>query len=381
MNDAGFPNEAMSLSGSLATMQLGDLLQWCGTNLKTGTLRVKRGPIEKALFFNEGRLFSSTSSNPRETLGQFLIRAGYITEKELFRALIEQDRSSSPLGQVLVTTGLISEEELEELLRLKTEESIYDCFLWKHGEFVFDEGVLPEKIPISLSLDMTGVILEGARRTDEWERINRVFPSRLTTFEVVPEGVERAEELGDEERRILELVEKGKNLVELALELHAVEFYAASRLLGLHARGLVKVKEAPEEIDLDQQVTELREKLTDGVRLYNEGEYERALEAFQSALEVDPQNKHARLFALKIERIRADLDKVSEIPLHAVPRLKVTLVELAGLDLDPQEGFVLSRVNGEWDVDSITKICPMGEKEVLLIFQRLLEEDLIELGE
>ena len=166
----------MSLSGSLATMQLGDLLQWCGTNLKTGTLHVKRGPIEKQLFFKDGRLFSSVSSSPRETLGQFLIRSGHITEEELFKALIEQDRSNRPLGQILVASEVITEDVLEELLKLKTEEAIYDCFLWKDGEFTFDNDTLPETIPVALPLDLTGVILEGARRTDEWQRIHEVFP-------------------------------------------------------------------------------------------------------------------------------------------------------------------------------------------------------------
>ena len=70
-------------------MGLGELLQWCGLNLKTGTLRVKRDPIEKRFFFKEGRLFSSVSSNPRGTLGQSLIRSGHITEEELFKALTD----------------------------------------------------------------------------------------------------------------------------------------------------------------------------------------------------------------------------------------------------------------------------------------------------
>ena len=38
-----------------------------------------------------------------------------------------------------------------------------------------------------------------------------------------------------------------------------------------------------------------------------------------------------------------------------------------------------SRVNGEWDVQSILKLCPMGEDEALLIFARLLERKLIRL--
>lgn len=371
----------MSLSGNLATMQLGDLLQWCGGNLKTGTLRVIRGPIEKKLFFKDGRLFSSTSSSPRETLGQFLIRSGHITEEELFKALIEQDRSSRPLGQILIASEVISEEVLDELLRLKTEEAIYDCFLWNDGEFNFEDDDLPEAIPISLPLDLTGVILEGARRSDEWERIHEVFPSRLTIFEVNHEVMEENEDLNEEERRVLELVARGKNIAEISLELHSVEFYAASRLLDLHMRKLVIVKETPEEVDYEQQVTELRDKLDTGVSLYNNGDYENSLAAFESALAVDTQNKYARLFTLKIRRILDDLEKVSEIPPNAVPHLKVTLVKLAQLDLDPQEGFVLSRVNGEWDIASITMICPLAEQEVLIIFKRLLDQGLIELQE
>lgn len=362
-------------------MQLGDLLQWCGTNLKTGTLLVKRGPIEKQLFFKEGRLFSSISSSPRETLGQFLIRSGHITEEELFKALIEQDRSNRPLGQILLATEVIDEGVLEELLRLKTEEAIYDCFLWKDGEFTFEMDVLPEAIPVSLPLDLTGVILEGARRSDEWNRIHEVFPSRLTTFDVNHDAVEEDANISDEDKRVLELVARGKNLAEISLELHAVEFYAASRLLQLHERDLVIVKDSPEETDYDQQVTELRDKLDTGVSLYNAGDYGNALIAFEDALQVDTQNKYARLFTLKIQRILDDMDKVSEIPLDAVPHLKVTLIELSQLDLDPQEGFVLSRVNGDWDVESITKICPMAEQEVLIIFKRLIDQELIELAD
>ena len=41
---------------------------------------------------------------------------------------------------------------------------------------------------------------------------------------------------------------------------------------------------------------------------------------------------------------------------------------------------MLSRVNGEWDVQSILKLCPMGEEEAMLIFARLLERRLIELA-
>ena len=53
--------------------------------------------------------------------------------------------------------------------------------------------------------------------------------------------------------------------------------------------------------------------------------------------------------------------------------------ELTMQDLDAQEGFVVSRVNGQWDVQSILKLCPMTEQDALMIFARLIERRVIEL--
>ena len=267
-------------------------------------------------------------------------------------------------------------------MRLKTEEAIYDCFLWKDGEFTFDNDTLPETIPVALPLDLTGVILEGARRTDEWQRIHEVFPSRLATFEVNHDTLEEAPDVSEEDRRVLELVARGKNLAEISLELHAVEFYAASRLLDLYERKLVVVKESPEEMDFDHQVTELRDKLDTGVSLYNAGDYENALAAFEGALEVDTQNKYARLFTLK--RSSASSRTCRKSQRFRRRRCRISRLRWSSCQDSisiPQEGFVVSRVNGDWDVASITKICPMAEQEVLIIFKRLLDQGLIELEE
>ncbi len=271
---------------------------------------------------------------------------------------------------------------LEDILRIKTEESIYDCFLWKDGDFMFEEGRLPEQIPISLPLDLTGVILEGARRTDEWERIHEVFPTRLTTFVIDHEQIEAAKEITDEDRRVLELVARGKNLAEISLELHAVEFYAASRLFELHERKLVRVREAPEGDRLRRPGTgRLREKLKSGRRaLQLRPVRERPRRLRRGAL---PRRTEQVRAALR-DQDRSGFSRIGRTsptsPSTEFPASKVTMVELAQLDLDPQEGFVLSRVNGEWDVDSITKICPMGEQEVLIIFKRLVDQGLIEFG-
>jgi len=71
---------------------------------------------------------------------------------------------------------------------------------------------------------------------------------------------------------------------------------------------------------------------------------------------------------------------VKKVPLDKVPRLTMDMASLTRQNFDPQEGFVLSRVNGLWDVGSILKLCPMNESDVLLIFARLLERKVIELS-
>ena len=70
---------------------------------------------------------------------------------------------------------------------------------------------------------------------------------------------------------------------------------------------------------------------------------------------------------------------LASVPLAKVPVLRVDYATLTQETFDPQEGFVLSRVNGQWDVKSILKLCPMAEQDALLIFARLLEREVIEL--
>jgi serine/threonine-protein kinase len=369
-----------SLTGNLMTMHLADLLQWCVIKGKTGTLRLRLAPIEKKLYFRKGRLFSSATNSPRETLGQFLIRSGHITEEQLFKALLEQERVEEPLGRVLICQGLLNESKLQEFLQLKCKESIYDCFLWTDGDFCFEEDELPESLPATFSLDITSVIQEGIGRMERWESIRREFPSRLTTFRVNRAAVDGLGCVGvtEEEQRILELVGRGKNLAEIALELHAVDFYAASCLLDLYQRGLVKVAHIPQELPYEKQVEELRNRLADGLKYFKQGQHSEALAAFEAAIEIDPQSK-AHVFVEKISRLAEEAAPAPEIPFDQVPILKVPLSELEKRNLAPQEGFVLSRMSGEWDVRSILMICPMTEQEVLKILRRFLSDGIIEL--
>ena len=167
----------MGVAGNLKTMLPGDLLQWLSLGQKTGTLIVTKKAVEKKIFLKRGRVISSASNDPREYLGQFLMSHGYMSEPELMKAMQVQSESNILLGKILVMIDVIDEESLQRLMRRKAEEAIYDIFLWREGEFSFIDDELPTMEMIPLQVDVTGLIMEGTRRVDEWQRIRLIIPN------------------------------------------------------------------------------------------------------------------------------------------------------------------------------------------------------------
>lgn len=364
----------MSLSGNLGTMGLPEVLQWISTSRKTGTLYLHRWSVEKRIVFQEGALYSSWSNHPRESLGQFLIRDGRITEEQLFRALLRQEQQGQMLGAILVSEDIITPEQLRKALRTKAEETVYDLFLWPDGEFQFREGEFAEMV--HLELPVTEVILEGIRRVDEWERIRAAFPASDCTFQVKAGATAD----GPAERQALALAQAGKTLPEIALEMRRSEFDAASVLFALHQRGLVAAGQPRgQAVSAADPVGAIASLLEQAAGQMAERRYQAASDTYEEVLRLDRLNQHARKGVLAareaLERERA----TRTIPLDRVPVVAMGLAALTSERLDPHEGFVLSRVNGTWDVKSILKICPLAEQEALRIFARLLERKVIEL--
>src|SRR5262245_33950341 len=103
------------LTGNLRTMGLPEILQWISAGRKLGTLELQRGSIHKKILFSEGNIHSSWSNDPRESLGQFLIRSRQVSEEQLFKALLRQETQGKLLGSILIEEGIIQEEDLRRL--------------------------------------------------------------------------------------------------------------------------------------------------------------------------------------------------------------------------------------------------------------------------
>src|SRR5450830_369154 len=234
----------MAIAGNLRTMQLSELLQWLSAGLKTGTLVGRGAPGEKRIYFDNGRVTSSSSTLEREHLGRFLVGFGFITEEELIRALEVQQESRILLGKILVMIGAIKEDELADHVRLKAAETIYDIFLWTEGSFAFIDGEIPSLPMVPISSDVTGIVMEGLRRYDEWQRIK----TRIPTMRAIPAVVMPVEEeLPERDKMILGATNGRRAIDQIALETHNPDFHVAKLIYDLMLTGHVMLVGEREE--------------------------------------------------------------------------------------------------------------------------------------
>ena len=123
----------------------------------------------------------------------------------------------------------------------------------------------------------------------------------------------------------------------------------------------------------------IQDLLTIAYQRLQEKRFDAALKAYEQVLELDRLNQNAKKGLIATTEARAREKALKSVPLTKVPHLTMDFVELTREQFDSHEGFVISRVNGQWDVQSILKLCPMAEEDALMIFSRLLDRKVIEL--
>jgi len=383
----------MGITGNLKTMQLAELLQWLSQSKKTGTLVIDDDSVEKKIFFREGRVISSASSNPQEYLGQFLVSRGHITNEELTGAIQMQEKTRMLLGKILVSIGAIEEKEVHRLLQLKAEESIFDLFTWEEGSFEFLDGELPEMEMIPISLDVTGLVMEGARRVDEWNRIRSVVPSADAIPVTLVDDPADADLFAPEERRLLSAIDDRSTVDQVRERAQATEFFAcrvlykaveakkvkvipspfAGRAPGTSqgGRGKAKREAAASEAPAAPGTITAQMLLAAAQPLLDSQDFEEGLRYLRAAGELKPYDRGIKESVEKAQDKVRDALSAAGVKPSAVPSLTTGLEELTNSQLSRNEGFVLSRINGSYDIKSIMKISSLPELDALLAFWRL----------
>ena len=362
-------------------MHLAEILQWLANGLHTGTLVVSKGAVEKKVYFREGVILSSSSSDPKGFLGHFLVSKGVIGEGELAEAMAKQAESGGLLGEILVDGGALDREMLDSMLRLNAEENICDIFAWEEGEFSFLDGELPDYELVPLSVDVTGLVLEGMRRVDELVAIRDVIPSSQCVPVVVASLVDETElDLGW--LGVLEAVDDDRSIDDICLHTHSSEFFVSQVLYQGVQEGRLKIVRPRVVVAEPELETKAEDKngapLTNAEAMVAEalahiraGVYEPAARYLRAAASLEPNNREISMVVRELEgEIRSSLE-VEGVESERIPVLETTLEDLRAMSFSPEEGFILSRINGSSDIASIMKISPLSELDSMLVFWKL----------
>src|SRR5207253_9664966 len=168
--------------GDLRRIQIADVLSFVAMIRSSGKLVLRQARLERTLHWINGEIVFASSNSPDQTLGQFLLRNGKITEQQYHES---KQRVSPHMrhGKALVQMGAISPNDLWWGLKNQALEIIYSLFNWTEGSFAFMEAgeqVLSERIV--LSINTQGAIMEGIRRVDETARIREKITSPEMVF-------------------------------------------------------------------------------------------------------------------------------------------------------------------------------------------------------
>ncbi len=142
-------------------------------------------------------------------------------------------------GEIWLSEGKIVHAEVDDLVG---EEAVYALAIWRSGEFRFDPGAEPPRQTIQKS--NTNLLMEAARRLDEWRVLSRKIPS----VELVPEFVvldnrEGQINLNTMEWLLLSKIDGQRSVRQIAATAGMGVFDAAKLLYGLVAANLIRLKE------------------------------------------------------------------------------------------------------------------------------------------
>jgi hypothetical protein len=292
----------VALEGPLKEFHIQDVFQLLDLGRKTGVLRVTSELRQTAasVTFERGGVVAATLGKNPQRFGARLVRLGKISAKDLDRALALQEKGDSRrLGDILVSLGAIARRELDRQLNGQVEETILDLLGWTEGHFRFEEGATSEALVDSpIRIPTEGLLMESARRLDEWSRIESKVPHLRVVPKLPPPDAPAGGKLDlvPLEWEVLAAVDGERDLHALADTLGRSEFDVARTVYALAAAGVVV---------LDEHGGAMANGRDHGVSLVParaalaKGDFEKAAHALQEVLRTDPLLPEARrLFGL-----------------------------------------------------------------------------------
>jgi tetratricopeptide (TPR) repeat protein len=338
----------MAIEGPLRELGIHDVFQMLDLSRKTGALRVTSAERdnEGTVLFERGKVISASILSSPTPLGTMLVRAGRITDADVGRArTMQREGDRRRLGEILLALGAISGRELERQVRLQIEAVVFEMMAWRDGFFSFEErdvGVVPLEASVHVSTE--SLLMEGARRIDEWSRIADTVPN-LTVVPVLAavhdDGQAPHLDLLPGEWEVLANIDGANDLRAISASLGRSDFDVAKVVYGLVTTGVVELRSPAAGPASPATGVDARALLESARAALAAGRAEEALEAARSAVVAGPRSVEARLaVARALRRLKRGPEAADELrraaeldPDHPDTQLELGYVAAAQGDL------------------------------------------------
>lgn len=229
------------LQGDASAFRLPEVLTFLSTTRKTGTLTLVNSDREVRLFFHDGALVYASSNQEQFRLGAILLRKKKITRDQRDRIDALMQRDGGQFGQLSVQSGVMTDAELRDSLKVQVSEIVYDAFVWEGGTFSFAQETSLPSHAVTITIDLANLIMEGARRIEEWEQCLKLLPNPSMIFRVVATPRDEKITLTAEEWKILFMINGQRTIKELCDDSEDDPFQVYRLLYGLRANKLIEV--------------------------------------------------------------------------------------------------------------------------------------------
>jgi tetratricopeptide (TPR) repeat protein len=291
----------MAIKGSLKEASLPDVLQLLSMGQKTGCLSVAERSNFGYIFFDRGYITYASIVNRRDRLGDILVKNGLVSQEQLQAAIDRQAHvRTKRLGEILVEMRALSRPDLERYMRIQIEEAVYYLFTWTSGTFSFESEVRPEEQDFLVRISPESLLLEGARRVDEWSLIEKKIPGFDLIFVVERARLSASDvRLTPEQERVLPLLDGQRDVARVIEDSGMLEFEVGKALYGLitagfaHRLGKTETAEAQPEAANEARVEEHRNL---GLAFYKTGMLDEAAREFRRVVELRPSDAGAHFY-------------------------------------------------------------------------------------
>lgn len=167
-------------------------------------------------------------------------------------------REGHPGGEIYLRGGQMVHARVGDL---EGEEAVYELAIWPEGDFTFHAG--EESPTATIQKSNTNLLMEAARRIDEWQVLSKRIPSTRLVPVFTDQATTTSVSLTALEWRLVCKIDERRTVEDIATALGQGPFDTCKLLYGLVTSGLVALKEDLSSLGADrlQKMTpaELRE--------------------------------------------------------------------------------------------------------------------------